>query len=150
MGIVRAETIARMRGAITKGLSASRFIRDMRAAGLSYRRTDMLADWRNVAGVKKVEGALKYVRKDRYPTEKVMASQTWALSKEYMYVVRVKTQLRPDEPVLEHNVNIQNDVSMTPAMVEAMVIEERAKEEKYFGEILLEATAWTAVRRVSE
>lgn len=150
MGIVRAETIARMRGAFRKGLSVSRFIADMKAVGLSYRRTDMLADWRSVAGLERVEGALKYVRKDRYPTEKVIASQTWALSKEYMYVVKVKTQLRPDEPVVEHKVNIQSDVPMTPAMVEAMVIEERAKEEKYFGEILLEAMAWTAIRRVPE
>jgi len=150
MGIVRAEVVARMRGAFREGVSASRFIRDMREVGLSYRRTDMLADWRSVSGLERKAGALAYVRKDRYPTETVIAPVTWALSKEFMYVVRVKTQLRPDEPVLEHNVNIQSDVPLTPAMIEARVVEERAKEEKYFGEILLEALAWTAVRRVEE
>ncbi|GAH67403.1 unnamed protein product, partial [marine sediment metagenome] len=70
MGIVRAETIARMRIAFREGVSASRFIRDMKEVGLSYRRTDMLADYRSVAGLERVEGALRYVRKDRYPTEK--------------------------------------------------------------------------------
>jgi len=48
MSIIRAETIARMRGAFRKGLSAARFISDMQTVGLSYRRTDMLADWRTV------------------------------------------------------------------------------------------------------
>jgi len=150
MGIVRAEVIARLRGAFAEGLSASRFISDMRKTGLSYRRTDMLADWRNVGQIEQKKDLLRYVRKDRYPTEAVMATTTWALSKEFMYVVKVKTQISPDEPVLEHNVNIQSDVPLTPAMVEAMVIEERAKEEKYFGEILLEAQPWTAIRRVAE
>ena len=150
MGIVRAEVIARMRGAFAEGLSASRFIRDMREAGLSYRRTDMLADYRSVGQIEQKKDLLRYVRKDRYPTEAVIATTTWAISKEFMYVVRVKTQLSPDQPVIEHNVNIQSDVPLTPAMVEAMVIEERAKEEKYFGEILLEAQPWTAIRRVKE
>ena len=150
MGILRAEQILRMRGAFRAGVSASTFLRTEREAGRGRRRTDMLADWRSVNELETKKELLRYVRKDRYPTEKTVAAVSWALSKEYMYVVRVKTQLRPDEPVLEHNVNIQSDVPMTPAMIEAMVAEERAKEEKYFGEILLEALAWTAVRRVKE
>lgn len=150
MSIVRAEVIARMRGAFRKGLSVSRFIADMREAGLGYRRTDMMADWRSVSGLEVKEGLMRYIRKDRYPTERVIATTPWMLSKEYMYVVRVKTQLKPDDPVITHNVNIQSDVPMTVAMVEARVIEERAKEEKYFGEILIEAMPWTAIRRVTE
>ena len=150
MGIVRAETIARMRKAFKQGLSASRFIADMREVGLSYRRTDMLADWRSVGNIELKAELLRFVRKDRYPTDRIIATSTWNLSKEFMYVVRVKTQLRPDEPVKEHNVNIQSDAPMTPAMIEARVIEERAKEEKYFGEILISAEPWTAIRRVTE
>lgn len=150
MGIVRAEVIARARKSIREGVSASRWIADMRALGLSYRHTDMRADYRNVLHIEEKKDLLQYVRRDRYPTEKSIATTTWAISKEYMYVVRVKTQISPDEPVVTHNVNIQSDVPMTPAMIEARVIEERLKEEKYFGEILLEAMPWTAVRRITE
>ena len=151
MGINRAETIARMRVAFREGLSAGGFFRQEREAERPlYRRTTMLADWRSVGQIEQKKDLLRYVRKDRYPTEAVIATTTWAISKEFMYVVKVKTQLSPDEPVIEHNVNIQSDVPLTPAMVEAMVIEERAKEEKYFGEILLEAQPWTAIRRVKE
>jgi len=78
-----------------------------------------------------------------------MAAVEWDLKKEYMYVVRLKTQLSPDEPIITHNVNIVSDVPLTPAMIEARIIEERPKEEKYFGEIVLEIQPWTAVRRVS-
>lgn len=148
MGIERAEVVARMRRAIKRGVSGHRFISDMKAKGLSYRRTDMLGDWRSAKNVAKVEGALRYVRKGSYPTQKIIATTTYRLSKEFMYVVKIKNRLKPDEPVLEHNINIQTDVPLTPAMIERRVIEERAKEEKYFGEILLETRPWTVIRRV--
>lgn len=150
MGILRMEGIARARKLIREGVSASRWIADMKELGISYRRTEMLADYRTVLQIEQKTELLKYVRKDRYPTQAIYATTTWDLKKEFMYVVKVKTQLRPDEPVLEHNINIQSDVPMTPEMVEARVVEERAKEERYFGEILLEAMAWTAIRRVRE
>jgi len=149
MAIERAEVIARMRIAFREGVSASRFIRDMREAGYVRRRTEFLSDWRSINELERKADAFKYVRKDRYPTQAVMAAVEWDLKKEYMYVVRLKTQLSPDEPIITHNVNIVSDVPLTPAMIEARIIEERPKEEKYFGEIVLEIQPWTAVRRVS-
>lgn len=150
MGIVRAETIAKMRGAIRKGLSASRFITDMRAVGLSYRRTDMLADWRSVAGLEVKEGLLRYIRKDRYPTERSIAAVDWAVSKEYMYKVKVQSVLRLGEPITERFVNIISDVPMTPRMVEAEVEERWGEWEKYAPELVTGIQAWSAVRKVME
>lgn len=150
MDINRAESIARARKSIRKGVSASKWIANMRSKGLSYNKTEMLADYRNVLHLETKKDTLKYVRKDRYPTEKHIAAVTWAISKEYMYVVQVKTQSRPDEPVLTHDINIQSDVPLTPGMIEQRVIEGRLKEEKYAGELLLEIKPWTAVRRVLE
>jgi len=147
MGLLRAEVIAKMRGAFREGLSASRFIGEMREVGLSYRRTDMLADWRSVAGLEAKKDAMKYVRKDRYPTEKVMASVSWALSKEFMYVVKVQSRLTPDVPVTERNVNILSDVPMTPAMVEAEVESQWGEWEKYALEEIVGLQVWTAVRK---
>lgn len=151
MGLDRSITIARMRKAFREGVSASRFMRAEREAGRPvYRRTDMLADWRTINQLETKKDALKYVRKDRYPTEKVMAAVTWELSKEYMYVVKVKSRLKPDEPVIERNVNILSDVPMTPAMVEAEVMERWGEWEKYAAEEIVELQAWTAVRKVME
>lgn len=150
MGIVRAETIARMRGAFREGLSASRFISDMKAIGLSYRRTDMLADWRSINELERKEGVLRYVRKDRYPTEKTIAAVTWATSKEYMYKVRVQSVVKIGEPITERFVNIMSDVPMTPTMVEAEVAERWGEWEKYAAELLTGLQVWSAVRKVMD
>lgn len=150
MGIVRAETIARMRGAFRKGMAASRFIADMKAKGLSYRRTDMLADWRTVNELEVKEGLVRYVRKDRYPTEKSIASVGWEISKEYMYKVQVKSVVRIGEPLTERFVNIMSDVPMTPAMVEAEVMERWQEWERYAEEIVTGLQTWSAVRKVME
>ena len=150
MGIVRAETIARMRGAFREGLAASRFIADMKAKGLSYRRTDMLADWRSVNEVEKKEGLLRFIRKDRYPTEKSIASVTWETSKEYMYKVKVQSVLRIGEPITERFVNIMSDVPMTPTMLEAEVEQRWGEWEKYEAETITKLQVWSAVRKVME
>jgi len=150
MGIVRAETIARMRGAFREGLSATRFIADMRAVGLSYRRTDMLSDWRSVNELEVKEGLLRYVRKDRYPTEKTIAAVGWEVSKEYMYKIKVESVLRAGEPVTERFVNILSNVPMTPTMMEAEVAERWGEWEKYAAEQITKIQVWSAVRKVME
>lgn len=150
MGIVRAETIARARKSIREGISAGRWISDMKERGLSYRRTDMLADYRNVLHLERKEGALSFVRKDRYPTEKAMASVTWKISKEFMYVVKVQSVLRPGEPITERKVNILSDVPMTPTMIEAEVEERWGEWERYKAEEITKIQVWTAVRKTVE
>lgn len=150
MAIVRAEVIARMRGAFRKGLSASRFIAAMREVGLSYRRTDMLADWRSVSGLEVKEGLMRYVRKDRYPAEKTLAAVHWQLSKEYMYKVKVQSVISPGMPITERMVNITTDVPMTPAMVEAEVEKQWQEWERYAPETITGLQVWSALRRVME
>lgn len=150
MGIVRAETIARMRVGFREGLSASRFIADMKAVGLSYRRSDMLADWRSVNQVERKEGALRFVRKDRYPTEKSIAAVTWETSKEYMYKVKVQSVIRAGEPITERFVNLMSDIPLTPAMLEAEVEERWGEWEKYAAEEITRLQVWSAVRKVME
>lgn len=146
MGIVRAETIARMAGAFRKGLSAGRFIADMKTKGLSYRRSDMLSDWRSVNELVRKEGAAQFVRKDYFPTEKTMATVEWRMSKEYMYKVKVQAVIKPGEPITERFVNIMSDVPMTPKMIEAEVEERWREQEQYAPEELTGLQVWSAVR----
>jgi len=150
MGIIRAEVIAKMRGAFREGVTATGFIAEMREVGLSYRRVDMLDDWRSVNELEKKEGTLRYVRRDYYPTERTIAQVTWVTSKEYMYKVKVYARTRPDEPILERFVNIMSDVPMTPAMLESEVIERWGAWEKYKGEDIDRIQVWSAVRSTIE
>lgn len=148
MGIERAEVIARMRIAQREGLSASRFIKTMKSVGLSYRHTDMLSDWRSVGQLEKKEGLLRYVRKDYYPKHKAMANVEWEMSQEYMYKVKVRSRIRPDEPDIERFVNITSDIPLTPEMVEAEVQERWGEWERYSVEELTGLQVWSAVHKV--
>lgn len=118
MGIVRAEVIARMRKAIAEGLSASRFIRDMRAEGLSYRRTTMLSDWREVGNIKKKEGAAKFIRKGYIPADKTIELRAWEMSAEYMYKLRSTRIAYPGAPPEIRFVNLMSDRPLTVAEIE--------------------------------
>ncbi len=148
MAVERAELIARMRGAFRKGQSAARFFQDMKVAGVKlYRRTDMLSDWRSVNELERKAEAFKYVRKDYYPTSKSIAQVEWALSKEFMYKVRVQSRLSPGEPLVDRFVNIMSDVPMTPGMVEQAVVEKWREWEKYAKEMIETIIPVTAIQR---
>ena len=147
MAIERAVVIAKMRGAFRAGLSGSGFIKQMKAVGLSYRRTDMLADWRSINELERKADAFKYVRKDYYATAKTLAEVEWALSKEFMYKVKVESRLRPGEPIVDRFVNIVSYNPMTPRMVEQAVVEKWVTWEKYTEELIETIVPITAVHR---
>lgn len=150
MAIKRAAVIGLMRGAFRRGQSASAFLRDMRAKGLTYRRTDMLADWRSVNELERKAGAMRYVRRDYFPAAKAIAQVEWDMSDEFMYKVKVTSRLSPGEPLTERFVNIMSDRPMTPAMVEQAVTEKWAEWEDYTAEAIENLVVWTAVHKVMD
>ena len=150
MGIIRAETIGRMRIAFRAGVSASRFIVDMRTAGLSYRRTDMLSDWRAINQLETKDGLARFVRKDRLPTNKALAQVDWALSKEFMYKVKVYSQKGVGMPIGERFVNIMSDNPLTPQQIESEVEQQWSEWERYAPETLTGLQVWSAVHKVME
>lgn len=150
MGLDRAAVIGFMRGAFRRGESASRFIADMKVRGLSYRRTDMLSDWRSVNELEAKKGLMQYVRKAYYPAVASTAQVTWDIKGEYMYVVRVKSRIKPGVPITERLVNIVSDVPMTPDMVTQSIVTKWSEWEDYTAEELGEIIPWSAVHRVME
>jgi len=150
MGIARSAAIGYMRAAFRKGSTATAFRETMRRKGISYRWTTMLADWRSINEIEVKSERFKYVRKDRFPTQKALAEVSWKLSHEYMYVVTVKSMLKPGVPVTSRRVNITSDVPMTPAMVEQAIVEKWAEWEDYTAEQLGEMVMYAAVHRKIE
>lgn len=147
-GQVRSEVIARMRGALKEGLSASTFINKMRVAGLSYRRQTMLADWRSAGNIQAKEGRLRYVRKGYTPSPALYAEVSWQTSREYMYKARVQTQLRPGDKPVERFVNIMSDNPMTIGALEREVM---LRWEGWYPdkrELITGITIETGIRRV--
>ncbi|KKN15631.1 hypothetical protein LCGC14_0984180 [marine sediment metagenome] len=150
MSIVRAEVIARMRVAFRGGLSASRFITDMRSSGLSYRRTDMLSDWRAINQLETKDGLARFVRKDRFPTDNAMAVVDWSLSKEFMYKIKVFSVTQAGAPITERFVNIMSANPLTPTQMEAEVTKQWQEWERYSAETITGLQVWSAVHKVME
>ncbi len=132
----RSTAILKMPEAIARGLSATGFLKELKAEGLGYRRTNMLSDWRSVAGIEAKKDAVKYVRRDRRPSVKAIADVEWELSKEFMYKVKVTVQTEPDKPLQERFVNIMHDRLLTPTEVEAQVQSQWGEWERYRGETI--------------
>ncbi len=147
MSLLRAEIIAKIRKGIRAGVGATRLYNDLRSVGRVTRKTDFLADYRSVSGIEKKDGLLRFVRKDRYPTGKVLATVEWELSQEYMYKVRVQSTLKVGEPITERFVNIMSDVPLTPEMLENQVEESWGEWERYAKEEIVSLQVWSAVRR---
>ena len=149
-GQKRSTVILRAKIAFRQGVSASKFITDMKARGLSYRRTDMLSDFRSVNELERKADAFKYVRKDRMPTAKVIAQVDWALSSEYMYKVKILSRDRPGEPILERFVNIMQDRPRTPGEIEALTWTLIQKQSPKVQAQVVSITAWTVLQRLIE
>lgn len=123
MAALRSNVIARMRSAIKKEITASDFIATMKEKGLSYRRTDMLADWREVASIMKAESALGRIRTGYIPIDRMAELKVWNLSQEYMYKVRSEQITKTGKRLEPKFVNIMSDEPMTVEEIETAAFE---------------------------
>jgi len=146
-GQKRAEVILRAKQAFQQGMSASSFISEMKEQGLSYRRTDMLADFRSVNELERKADAFRFVRKDYYPTERSMAQVEWSLEKEFMYKLKVQSQTEPGGEITERFVNITSDSPLTPQQVEEQAEEMIKRQSPKKQKEVIGITGWTALHR---
>ena len=150
MPIERAIVIALMRKAFAKGQSRTSFYNEMKVKGLAYRKTTMLADWRSLFSIKQKEGMLKYVRKDRYPTGIAVAKDWRKLSKEWMYVMKVKSQITPEAEIREQKVNILSNRPLTVAEMEKYTWEMISEQSPKEISKIVDVTAFGAIHRIIE
>lgn len=147
-GEKRAEFIAQARAAVRAGWSQGRFLREARRLEISFRRTDMIADWHGVAGTELKAGRFRFVRKGYTPTARVIADMPWKLSEEFMYKVKVLSRTAPGEPITERMVNIMQDRPLSPAEVEALAWEMiQAQSPRKVAEVE-QITPWTVIKRI--
>lgn len=123
MSIKRAVAIPLMREAVDKKQSRSSFLRELRLKGLSYRKTDMLADWRNIANIDAKKDLFKFVRKTYKPSQAVVAKTNWKFKERYTSFVKVLSQITPDDPLAESFVAVRYDDLVSPEEVERLAWE---------------------------
>lgn len=146
-GQIRAAAQLVIRESVSKKLSAAETIRQLRDKGLGYRRTTMLADFRNFSNIKKKEGLLRYVRKDYVPTAEIAQVKEWKLSREYLFNVRVRTRLNPGDPITERFVNVVSDRPLTPREIETEILAAWGKWYPERREQIEQIIPETAIRR---
>ena len=147
-GQKRAAAQLVIRAAAAKKLSVSETIKQLKAKGLSYRRTTMLADWRNFSNIKKKEGLLKYVRKDRVPTAAIAQVRDWKLSREYLIKVKMQTRLKPTDHIVTRYVNIVSDKPMTPRDIETEIMKNWGSWYPEHRETIMTITPETIIQRM--
>ena len=146
MAAIRAKVMSLMRKALKAGQSRTAFLRDMKAEGLTYPRKTMFADWAQLKDFHDKEGTLAAVGRDAYPAEKNIITTAWDIDKEFMYQVKVRSRLRPEEPITERFVNIVTAKPMTPRMMVQSLVEKWVEWEYEPFEAVEELIPWTAVR----
>jgi hypothetical protein len=146
----RPTAILKMPQAIAQGMSATKFLSQLKTQGMGYRKQRFLADWRSVSGQETKKDVFKYVRKDRRPSMASMADVEWEMNQEYMFKVRANFRTSPEEPLQERFVNIPSDRPMSPQEVEAEVFDRWNDWEKYVGEVLDSATVVSGYHRIDE
>ncbi len=146
----RPTAIMSMPQAIARGLTPTKFLSQLKAKGLGYRKQRFLADWRNVVGMEKRKDALKFVRRDRRPPMAAIADVDWNMSQEYMYKVRAWVRKSPGEPLTERLVNIPSDIPLTPEEAEAETFERWDEKWKYEDEILERAQTFEGYHYVED
>jgi len=147
-GLRRAIAIKLIPSAFRSGLSAGSFINQLRIKGLTYRRTEMLADWRTVNEIEAKKDVLKYIRKDRLPSVRSMADVEWAYEKEYIYKANTWSRIHPDDPLTERMVTFQSDTPLTPRQVEEQIATKWSAWERYIPEKVERIQTVSAYHRV--
>jgi len=124
----RPAAILKMPEAMARGLTVEGFIRELRNTIGTYRRQLMLADWRSVNNIEARKDVVKYTRKDRMPSMRVVADVEWDMSKEFMYKLSVKSMAGPGQPMEEKFVNVMHDKLLPRGQVEALAREMMAAQ----------------------
>lgn len=134
LGLRRSIALKLMPKAITSGMSARSFFRQLRGTTGTYRQTTMFSDWRTVTGIEAKKDAIKYIRKDRLPSAKIMPDVEWGYDKEYVYRANTWSRIHPDDPLTERLVTFQSNTNLTPAQVEEQIAIKWSEWERYFPE----------------
>jgi len=154
MAITRAAMRLLIPNYIRGGMSAARFIRDMKSQyGKAYRKTNVLADFRYFSGVEAATDRMKYVRKDRLPSDGVFAPGTPKAGAKFEYRVKLSGYHPDTGEAFESYVTALGDDRLSPQDIEEMMIDkyghllEDVAAEKGYPSHLTSATVVFGIRK---
>lgn len=118
-GGARGLAQAFLRAASEAGQSFGEVFRDMQAGGMqTYRRTDMLSDYRQFRGIPEKADLLQYVRKDYTPSAKLYTVTKGYQHTKFRYQLNVDIYKPLTGETFVMSTNIASDVQLTPRQLE--------------------------------
>ena len=118
-GGVRGLAQAFLRSAAESGLSVNEAIRQLRASELgTYRRADMLADYRQFMGIEKKADVLKYIREDYKPSRSMYTQTKGYQRAPFRYQVNMSVYKPLTGETVIVPTNISSDVQLTKRQIE--------------------------------
>lgn len=115
-------------GLIEVGFSATKSLGFLQKKKLGYKKTDFLADWREIGGFEKKKDTFKYIRKGYKPDVKTITEAPENLSKTYSYVAEVGVQSRITGELKYHQWRLPTDDLVSIEEAEQGIWEEVEKE----------------------
>jgi hypothetical protein len=125
-----------IRSAVSRGLSSAETIRVLEAEGLTYRRQNMLADYREWAMVPKKADAIKNVPHKYYPSKDLYIETTGKQLMPFRYQVGIDVYNSMTREKFHFTTNVVSEFQMTPEQVFDEALEPiQASTEAYQSEI---------------
>ena len=135
-GGIRGLSQAFIRRGVKLGLSSTATINTLRKAGLTYRRKDMLGDFREWAQVPKKANVIKYVRRDYLPSKDMYVSTYGKQRAAFRYQVTGTIYNPETHERLPFTTNVVSEFQMTPNQVYDEALEPiKASTEAYKSDI---------------
>ena len=129
--------------ALAEGLSVNRFIGIIKETyGKAYRRTTLLKDWREMAGLPEKEERLKYVRKEYRPDPASITPTLGAQQRKYVYTFQVTGMDTITGQEITQTMSVASDTLLTRAEAEEQALE---NYDWYTPEIIFDKLTWKKV-----
>jgi len=118
-GGIRGLAQSVIRSSASSGLSANDTLDALKAAGLGYRRTNFLADYRMYTSALVKKDRIKYVRKDYRPSAELF-TETYGIQRtKYRYQIDVDVFNKTTGEPFVMSTNVSSDVQLTIGEAEA-------------------------------
>lgn len=135
-GGIRGLSQSFIRSAVARGLSSAETIRALTAEGMTYRRTSMLADWREWSQVPAKADRIKAVRHDYRPSRELYIETTGKQLRPFRYQVGVDIYNPETKERLHMVTNVGSERQLTPREILDEAVEPiKASTEAYKSEI---------------
>jgi len=135
-GGIRGLAQAFIRSAVAKGLSSTATLKSLVDGGISYRRTNMLADYREWGQVPRKMSAIKAVRRDYLPSQSAYVETTGKQTQPYRYQITGNIYNPETGERVDFTTNVVSEFGLTPNQVYDEALEPiKASTEAYKSEI---------------